>query len=148
MVRDLTNDENQAGNEPALEDVLDGDAVPELIQFRGAGTSVTVDDFNLIFTTEQRNGRTVHKPLPVATEDDVRSGDAPANAVVLPVAVELVRTNGLFGFGVACEHVSDGEACGKVFKNKKALDGHQSSHRDSTSGTDAPAEDGDNEGEQ
>lgn len=147
MVRDLTNDENQAGSEPALEDVLDREAVPELIQFRGAGTSVTVDDFNLIFTTEQRNGRTAHKPLPVATEDDVRSGDAPQNAVVLPVAVELVRTNGLFGFGVACEHVTDdGEACGKVFKNKKALDGHQSSHRDGTSG--GPAEDGDNEGEQ
>lgn len=135
MVRDLTNEENQAESVPELDAVVDGDAVPELIQFRGAGTSVTVDDFNLIFSTEQRNGRTAHKPLPVATEDDVRSGDAPQNAVVLPVAVELVRTNGLFGFGVACEQ------CGKVFKNKKGLDGHQSSHRDT------PDEDGDNEGD-
>jgi len=145
MVRDLTNEENQATSEPVLDEVVDREAVPEFIQFRGRGTSITVDGFNLIFTTEQRNGRTAHKPLPVATEDDVRSGDAPQNAVVLPVAVELVRTNGLFGFGVACEHVTDGEACGKVFKNKKALDGHQSSHRDS--GT-AAESDTDNEGEQ
>lgn len=136
MVRDLTNEENQTESEPPLDDVVDGDAVPDFVQFRGSSTNVTVDDFNLIFTTEQRNGRIAHKPLPVATEDDVRAGDAPRNAVVLPVAVELVRTNNLFGFGVACEQ------CGKVFKNKKGLDGHQSSHRDT------PDEDGDNEGEQ
>lgn len=133
MVRELLNEENQAESEPALEDVVDREAVPEYIQFRGSSANVTVDDFNLIFTTEERNERIAHKPLPVATEDDVRAGDAPQNAVVLPVAVELVRSNNLFGFGVACE------ACGKVFKNKKALDGHQSSHRDT------PDEDGDNE---
>lgn len=135
MVRDLTNEENQAGSQPPLEDVVDGDAVPEVIQFRGGATSVTVDDFNLIFTTEERNGRIAHKPLPVATEDDVTSGSAPPNAVVLPVAVELVRTNNLFGFGVACEQ------CGEVFKNKKGLDGHQSSHTDDPDGS------GDNEGD-
>jgi len=135
MVRELLNDENQAVNEPSLDAVEDGDAVPEYIQYRGGHGSVTVDDFNLIFTTEERNGRIAHKPLPVAREDDVRAGDAPQNAVVLPVAVELVRTNTLFGFGVACEQ------CGKAFKNSKALDGHQSSHRDN-------AEDGgENEGE-
>lgn len=136
MVRELLNEDNQAESEPALDSVVDGDTVPEFVQFRGSSTHVTVDDFNLNFTTEQRNGRIAHKPLPVATEDDVRSGDAPRNAVVLPVAVELVRTTNLFGFGVACEQ------CGKVFKNTKGLDGHQSSHRDT------PDEDGDNEGEQ
>lgn len=138
MVRELLNDEGQADNEPPLDAVEDRDAVPEYVQYRGGHTSITVDDFNLIFVTEERNGRIAHKPLPVATEDDVRAGDAPQNAVVLPVAVELVRTNPLFGFGVACEQ------CGKVFKNPKALDGHQSSHRDT------PDDDGDtdNEGEQ
>jgi hypothetical protein len=135
MVRDLTNEENQATSEPPLDDVVDRESVPSFIQFRGASTSVTVDDFNLIFTTEQRNERIAHKPLPVATEDAVKSGDAPRNAVVLPVAVELVRTNNLFGFGVACEQ------CGKVFETTKALDGHQSSHRDD------PDADGDNEGD-
>lgn len=143
MVRDLTNEENQAESEPPLDDVLDGDAVPEFVQFRGSSSNVTVDDFNLIFTTEWRNGQKTHKPLPIATEDDVRAGEAPQNAVVLPVAVELVRSNNLFGFGVACEHVdADGDPCGKVFSNTKGLDGHQSSHRDT------PDEDGDNEGEQ
>jgi len=143
MVRDLTNEENQAESVPELDAVVDGDAVPEFIQFRGRPTNVTVDDFNLIFTTEQRNGRNVHKPLPVATEDAVKAGDAPRNAVVLPVAVELVRTTGLFGFGVACEHTDPetGEPCGKVFETKKALDGHQSSHRD------APEAEVDNEGD-
>jgi hypothetical protein len=135
MVRDLTNEENQATSEPPLEDVVDRESVPSFIQFRGASTSVTVDDFNLIFTTEQRNGRIAHKPLPVATETAVKSGDAPRNAVVLPVAVELVRTNNLFGFGVACEQ------CGKAFETTKALDGHQSSHRD------GPDADGNNEGD-
>lgn len=136
MVRELLNDDNQAESEPPLDAVEDGDAVPEYVQYRGGNTSVTVDDFNLIFVTEERNNRIAHKPLPVATEDDVRAGNAPQNAVVLPVAVELVRTNPLFGFGVACEQ------CGKVFTNPKALDGHQSSHADGTDNDDT------NEGEQ
>ena len=135
MVRELLNDEGQAVNEPPLDEVEDGDAVPEYVQFRGGQSSVTVDDFNLLFVTEHRNGRIAHKPLPVATEDEVRDGDAPQNAVVLPVAVELVRTNPLFGFGVACEE----PGCGAVFATPKSLDGHQSSHRD---------DDTDNEGEQ
>lgn len=126
MVSELLNDENQAVNEPPLDEVEDGDAVPSAIQYRGGHGSVTVDDFNLIFNTEERNGRIAHKPLPVATEEDMRNGDAPPNAVLLPVAVELVRTNPLFGFGVACEHPD----CGKVFESRKSLDGHQSSHRD------------------
>lgn len=135
MVRDLTDDENQAGSEPALDAVMDRDTVPSFVQYRGGSSTVMVDDFNLVFTTEQRNGRIAHKPLPVVTEDEYRSGDAPNNAVVLPVAVELVRTNNLFGFGVACEEPD----CGKVFETKKALDGHQSSHQDA----DGAAEGGD-----
>jgi hypothetical protein len=138
MVRELLDDENQAESEPPLDAVEDGDAVPEYIQYRGRHTSVTVDDFNLIFVTEERNGRKAHKPLPVATEDDVRAGDAPQNAVVLPVAVELVRTTSLFGFGVACEE----PGCGEVFATPKALDGHQSSHKNDDAETDT------NEGEQ
>jgi len=143
MVRDLTNEENQAESAPELDTVMDGDAVPQFVQYRGRSTNVTVDDFNLIFTTERRNEHVAHKPLPVATEDDVRAGESPRNAVVLPVAAELVRTTNLFGFGVACEHTDPetGDVCGKVFETKKALDGHQSSHRDT------PDEDGDNEGD-
>lgn len=136
MVKELLNDNKEADNQPSLDAVEDGDAEPAFIQFRGGMSSVTVDDFNLLFTTEHRNGRIAHKPLPVVTEDEYRSGDAPANAVVLPVAVELVRSNPLFGFGVACEQ------CGKVFETPKSLDGHQSSH--------APAkndDDPENEGE-
>jgi hypothetical protein len=133
MVREILNDDNQADNVPPLDDVEDEDAVPEYIQYRGGHTSVTVDDFNLVFSTEERGNRIAHKPLPVATEDEYRSGDAPQNAVVAPVAVELVRTTPLFGFGVVCEE----PGCGEVFESPKALDGHQSSHQNN-----------DNEGDQ
>lgn len=135
MTRRTLDPENQAESEPALDDVVDGDAVPEVVQYRGDGSSVTVDDFGLSFGATDRNGRTVHEPRPVATEEALRSGDAPDDAVMLPVAVELVRTNNLFGFGVVCEHEGpDGGPCGEVFKDRQALDGHLSSHTDGGGG--------------
>jgi hypothetical protein len=95
------------------------------LQFRGRQTSVTADDFGILFTTEFRDDRRVHKPLPVVDEDDP---DPPANAVVRPVADELVDSNPLVGYGIACEEPTEDGVCGEVFASPKALDGHKTVH--------------------
>lgn len=139
MVREILTEDNQAESVPEVDAVEAGEETPAFVQYRGGHSSVSVDALGLHFRTKHRNNRIVHEPLPVVTREELREGDPPSNAVVLPVALELVKTNNLFGFGVACEFVDEnGDVCGKVFDTKKQLDGHQSSHR----------EDGDNEGEQ
>ena len=114
----------------------------QYLQFRGRQTSVTADDFGILFTTEFRDDRRVHKPLPVVDPDDE---DPPANAVVRPVADELVDSNPLVCYGIACEIPTEDGVCGDVFATPKALDGHKTVHSDGSDGTDddtEPADDG------
>jgi hypothetical protein len=114
----------------------------QYLQFRGRQTSVTADDFGILFTTEFRDDRRVHKPLPVVDPDDE---DPPANAVVRPVADELVDSNPLVCYGIACEIPTEDGVCGDVFATPKALDGHKTVHSDGSDPTDddtEPADDG------
>lgn len=97
----------------------------QFIQFRGRQTSVTVDDFGILFTTEDRSGRRVHRPLPVVDED---TEDPPANAVVRPVAERLTETNPLICWGVCCEHQTEDGVCGDVFATRKAVNSHSGVH--------------------
>lgn len=110
----------------------DEEATP-FIQFRGSQSRVMVEDYNLLFTTEERNGTHGHQPLPVV---DPEAEDPPTNAVVQPLAEELVSTNPLICWGIACEQEHDGEVCGEVFATRKELNGHQSVHRDDEEGAD------------
>jgi hypothetical protein len=104
----------------------DEEATP-FIQFRGRQSRVLAEDYNILFTTEERNGVRGHQPLPVVDPEDE---DPPANAVVKPLAEELVDTNPLICWGIACEHIEDGEVCGELFATRKELNGHQSVHRE------------------
>ena len=117
----------------------------QFIQFRGRQTSVTVDDFGILFTTDERGNRIVHKPLPVVDED---ADDPPANAVVRPVADRLVDRNPLVCYGIACEEQTDEDdadgVCGDVFATPKALNSHRGIHADG-SDTDVSAADDDSD---
>lgn len=108
------------------------------IQFRGRQTSVTADDFGILFTTEERGNRIVHKPLPVVEEDDP---DPPANAVLREVADTLVDRNPLVCYGIACEEPTEDGVCGEVFATPKALDGHKTVHNDGSDPSDTDGAD-------
>jgi hypothetical protein len=142
----------------------DGEIIREFIQFRGRQTSVVLDDFGIRFQMMEKEtpegGFQMHEPLPVASEEAIRAGEAPANAVAAEVAEELAHgelSNPLVQFGVVCEHPTEEGICGKVFPSLKSLNGHLSSHysdaddenqRDadsSASGTEADTETGDQE---
>jgi len=112
----------------------------QFIQFRGRQTSVSVDDFGILFTTEDRDGRRVHKPLPVVDPDDE---DPPANAVARPVAERLTETNPLICWGVACEHPTEDGVCGDVFATRKAVNSHSGVHTDGSPSTSDPDNGGD-----
>ena len=108
------------------------------LQFRGRQTSVTADDFGILFTTEFRDDRRVHKPLPVVDEDDP---DPPANAVLREVADALVERNPLVCYGIACEVPTEDGVCGEVFATPKALDGHKTVHSDGADPSDTVDDD-------
>lgn len=95
----------------------------DYIQFRGPQTSVVHDRTGVRFTTEERGGNRVQKPLPVVDPDDPPA-DVPDDAVALPVAQELVDTNPLVAWGVACPE------CGDVFDTPRAVASHRSTHAD------------------
>jgi hypothetical protein len=127
MARTLPKDEPESD---------DGDPIKEYIQFRGRQTSVVLDEFGIRFSMEEKETPTrtfrVHKPLPVASEETIRNGDAPPNAVAAPLAEELTHgelSNSLIWYGVVCEHpTEDSEVCGEVFASPEAVSGHQSVH--------------------
>jgi len=108
----------------------------DVIQFRGRQTSVILDDFGITFriTTQESPAGTfrMHEPLPIASEESIRSGDEPPNAVAAPVAEEITHgeiSNPLICYGAVCEVPDpDGGICGEVFPSKDALIGHLSSH--------------------
>lgn len=113
----------------------EGDVITEFIQFRGRQTSVVLDDFGIRFQMMEKEtpegGFQMHEPLPVASEEAIRAGEAPANAVAAEVAEELAHgelSNPLIWFGVICEHPDDDGICGEVFPSMKSLNGHLSSH--------------------
>lgn len=109
----------------------------QYIQWRGRQTSVTVDDYGLLFRCEP-GGR--HVPLPVVEPD---AEDPPANAVARPVAEALTDANPLVNWGIVCEQMTeDGDVCGDVFASPKALNSHKGVHTD---GSDNDT--GSNEGE-
>jgi hypothetical protein len=126
MARELPKDEPESE---------DGDPITDCIQFRGRQTSAVLDDFGIRFTMMQKDtpegGFQMHEPLPVASEEAIRAGEAPANAVAGPVAEELTHgelSNPLICYGVVCEHPTEEGICGQVFPNMKSLNGHLSSH--------------------
>lgn len=113
----------------------DGDPITEFIQFRGRQTSVVLDEFGIRFQMIDKEtpdgGFQMHEPLPVASEEAIRAGEAPPNAVAAPVAEELTHgelSNPLICYGVVCEHPTDDGICGQVFPSVKSLNGHLSSH--------------------
>jgi len=114
----------------------DGEPIREAIQFRGRQTSVVLDEFGIrcqmMVKDTPAGGFRMHEPLPVATEEAIQSGDAPANAVAEPVAEAVTNgdlANPLIRYGVVCEHpTGDGGICGKVFPSMKSLNGHLSTH--------------------
>jgi len=112
MTRELTTE-----NVPAE----DSDTEPEFLQFRGRGTSVTIDGVPVRFTVAKRNGRLVHEPHPIVEPD---AQDPPEDAVVRPLAEHLVETNNLIAFGVACEAPD----CEEVFATPEELNGHMQTH--------------------
>lgn len=102
------------------------------IQFRGSQTSVSHDATGIQFGTEKRRGLVAHQPLPVV-DDDVDPGDAPDDAVARSVADELVESNPLVCYGVACE------VCGDVFDSPTAVSSHQQAHQNNPEhGDDGP----------
>lgn len=106
------------------------------IQFRGSQTSVSHDGTGIHFTTEHRRGRLAHKPIPVV-DDDADPDDAPENAVIRSVAEQLVESNPLIWFGVACE------VCGDVYDSPTAVSSHQKAHKNNPEhGDDGPGADG------
>lgn len=119
-------------------DLPKDDEGDQWIQFRGRQTSVTADDFGILFTTEDRGGRRVHKPLPVVEDHDP---DPPANAVLREVADALVDRNPLVAYGIACEEPTEDGVCGEVFASPKALDGHKTVHTDGSDGSDPDDDD-------
>jgi hypothetical protein len=127
MARELPKDEPEDDG---------GDPITEYIQFRGRQTSVVLDDFGIRFEMTVKEtpeaGFQMHEPLPVASEEAIREGEAPANAVAEPVAEQITNgelSNPLICYGVVCEHpTEDGGVCGKVFPSPKSLNGHMSTH--------------------
>lgn len=101
----------------------------QFIQYRGPQTSVSVDEVGVRFTTSTDDGRVVHDPLPVV-DTDTDPDDAPADAVVRPLAEELVEKVPMVCWGVACEHATADGVCGKVFATPAAVAGHKQTHRD------------------
>jgi len=123
------------------------DSGREYIQFRGYQSSVTLDRFGIRFTTEHREtpeavpNRVVHVPLPVADREEIVAGEAPRNAISRAVAEQLTEgdlRNPLVCWGVACEHVEDGETCGRVFDTPQALSGHLRAHYGTSSTNSGP----------
>lgn len=131
----------------------DGEIIREFIQFRGRQTSVVLDEFEIRFTMMEKEtpegSFLMHEPLPVASEEAIRAGEAPANAVAEPVAEEMTHgemSNNLICYGVICEHpVSEGEICGQVFPSPESLNGHMSTHYSSENQRDADSSGGDTE---
>lgn len=116
------------------------DAGTDFIQYRGRGTSVTIDGAPVRFAVDKRNGRMVHAALPVCESDDQ---DPDPDAVVRPLAEHLVETNNQINFGVACEHPD----CGEVFETPEKRNGHMQTHASDGDGdtADAGTTDGGNE---
>ena len=112
--------ENERPDEPS-------DGIVGYLQFRGSQSSVTNDDFGVRFTTEISGGRVQHVPHPVVEPD---MEDPPANAIAKPVAEELAKRNAQVCWGVACEHVDDGDVCGDVFPTPASRNSHQSKHKE------------------
>jgi len=95
----------------------------DYVQFRGPQTSVVHDPTGIQFGTEARGGRMAHEVHPVV-EDDADPGDVPDDAIAEAVAAELVESNPLVCYGIACE------TCGDIFDSPRAMNSHQSAHAD------------------
>lgn len=118
----------------------------EFIQFRGRQPSVVLDDFGIRFTdttVETPDGEPnfrQHEPLPVASEEAIRAGEAPENAVAEPVAEQITNgdlANPLICYGVVCEFPTEEGICGDVFDTPESLNGHMSTHYSSSDPADA-----------
>lgn len=120
------------------------------IQYRGFQSDVTVQGVGVAFRVGRREtpegypDMTEHVALPVATREEILSGEAAPNAVPEELARELVEgdvSNPLIRYGVACEHVEDGEVCGEVFDSPDALNGHLGTHYGGADGSEGGEDD-------
>lgn len=107
----------------------------EFIQFRGRQTSVSIDEAGVRFGTDVEGGRVVHRPLPVV-DADADPSDVPDDAIVRPLAEQLVEQVPLVCWGVACETATEDGVCGDVFPTPEAVKGHQQAHTEPESGDD------------
>lgn len=111
----------------------------DYVQFRGPQTSVTQDAVGVRFGTEHRHGRIAHEALPVV-DNDADPAEIPDNAVARAVAEQMVESNPLVCWGVACEE------CGDVFDSPKAVNSHQSAHNDGDGDDTDTVDDADTDG--
>lgn len=109
------------------------DSGTEFIQFRGAQTTVTLDDYPVVFEMETRNfdgaAMRCHKPFPVVGENGAismeKARESEKTAIIDEIAEELTETNPMIAYGVACER------CESVFETPQGLSGHMHTHADS-----------------
>lgn len=102
----------------------DADA-QDYIQFRGPQTSVTLETEGLPavhFGTEHRHDLVAHRAYPVV-DPGADVDDVPDDAVVRPVAEQIVEQSPLVCWGVACEV----EDCDAVFDTPRGEASHYGS---------------------
>lgn len=91
----------------------------DYVQFRGRQTSVTEDRTGVHFGTEHRHDMVAHRAYPVV-DPDADMDDVPDDAILRPVAEQLVEQNPMVAWGVACEV----EDCSKVFDSPRGEASH------------------------
>lgn len=104
----------------------------EYIQYRGAQTSVTLDDYPVVFEMESRtvggDELRCHAPFPVVGPDGAMSMETAQEgddtAIWHEIADQLTETNPLISYGVACE------LCDSVFDTPQGLNSHMRTHVD------------------
>lgn len=104
----------------------------EYVQFRGKQTSVTLDDLPVVFDMERRSvgDREIicHAPYPVAGPEgalsETEARDSDEDALWHELALDLVESNPLVAYGVACE------LCDSVFDTPHGMATHLASHAD------------------
>lgn len=118
------------------DDVTDG--IVGYVQFRGRQTSVTHDGTGVHFGTEHRHDMVAHRAYPVV-DPDADLDDVPDDAILEPVAEQLIENNPLVYWGVACEV----DGCDDVFATPRGEASHYGAVHGEGHVPDQDADDGD-----